>query len=62
MNLQRLPGLLYDSLPDSWGYHLMHRRVKARGIDPNAISALDRLAYLGDNTMGALTYSPADGV
>ena len=58
VNLQRLPGLLYDSLPDSWGYRLMNRRMRTRGIDPDAISALDRLAYLGDNTMGALTYSP----
>ena len=58
LNLQRLPGLLYDSLPDSWGYRLMSRRMRACGIDPDAISALDRLAYLGDNTMGALTYAP----
>jgi len=62
VNLQRLPGLLYDSLPDSWGYRLMNRRMKARGIDPETISALDRLAYLGDNTMGALTYSPCSDI
>ena len=57
--LHDVPGLLYDSLPDGWGYRLMHRRMKARGIDPNQASTLDRLAYLGANTMGALTYAPA---
>lgn len=57
--LHDVPGLVYDSLPDGWGYRLMHRRMKARGIDPNQASTLDRLAFLGDNTMGALTYAPA---
>ena len=57
--LHDVPGLIYDSLPDGWGYRLMHRRMKARGIDPNKVSTLDRLAYLGANTMGALTYAPA---
>ncbi len=57
--LHNVPGLIYDSLPDGWGYRLMHRRMKARGKDPEKISTLDRLAYLGANTMGALTYAPA---
>ena len=60
VRLLRLPGLIFDSLPDSWGFHLMNRRLKARGIDTNTLSVLDRLAYLGQNTMGALTYEPAD--
>jgi len=37
----------------------MHRRMRARGIDPEKASTLDRLAFLGANTMGALTYAPA---
>jgi serine/threonine-protein kinase HipA len=57
--LHDVPGLIYDSLPDGWGYRLMHRRMKARGIDPGQASILDRLAFLGENTMGALTYAPA---
>lgn len=31
--LHGVPGLIYDSLPDGWGYRLMHRRMRARGID-----------------------------
>lgn len=56
--IKRVPGLIYDSLPDSWGFHLMKRRMKAKGIDTDTVSVLDMLAYLGDNTMGALTYEP----
>jgi serine/threonine-protein kinase HipA len=58
VNIHRVPGLLYDSLPDSWGFRLMERRMRARGIEFKATSTVDRLAYLGENTMGALTYSP----
>ena len=58
-NLQRVPGLLYDSLPDSWGFRLMNQRLRTKGFDVDKVSTLDRLAYLGENTMGALTYSPA---
>lgn len=32
---------------------------KYRGLDTYQITALDRLAFLGDRTMGALTFEPA---
>lgn len=57
-DLHDVPGLVYDSLPDGWGYRLMHRRMKARGLNPQHLSTLDHLAYLGENTMGALVYVP----
>jgi serine/threonine-protein kinase HipA len=57
--LLRVPGLVHDSLPDGWGFRLMDRRLKSNGIDPGMVSVLDRLAYLGESTMGALTYEPA---
>ncbi len=52
-------GLFDDSLPDGWGLLLMDRFFRKNGIDPARISPLDRLAYLGSDTMGALTYQPA---
>ena len=58
-NLHDVPGLIYDSLPDGWGYRLMHRRMRARGLNPSALSTLDHLACLGEHTMGALTYQPS---
>lgn len=57
-SLHDVPGLIYDSLPDGWGYRLMHRRMRAKGLDPDRLSTLDHLAYLGENTMGALVYLP----
>ncbi len=53
-----LPGLFSDSLPDSWGWLLMDRWFRRRGVELRAISPLERLAYLGNRTMGALTYHP----
>lgn len=57
----RLYGLFCDSLPDGWGLLLMHRRMRAEGIDPARISVLTWLRYLGDRGMGALTFHPAEG-
>lgn len=53
-----LPGLFDDSLPDGWGLLLMDRHFRREGVDPATLSPLDRLAYLGTRTMGALTYHP----
>ncbi|MEN8191040.1 MAG: type II toxin-antitoxin system HipA family toxin [Thermodesulfobacteriota bacterium] len=54
-------GLFDDSLPDGWGLLLMDRFFRGRRIDPASLSILDRLAYLGSMTMGALTYYPPAG-
>ena len=51
-------GLFDDSLPDGWGLLLMDRFLRARGSLLAEMSALDRLAYFGTRTMGALTYHP----
>lgn len=54
-----LPGLFDDSLPDGWGLMLMDRHFRREGVDPKTLSPLDRLGYIGDRTMGALTYHPS---
>ena len=53
-----LPGLFDDSLPDGWGLLVMDRHFRRLGLELSGISALDRLAWLGMDTMGALTYHP----
>lgn len=55
-----LPGPVYDALPDGWGWMLMDRLFKLRGYAPERISALDRLAYIGNTAMGAMGFEPAD--
>ncbi|HSA33569.1 MAG TPA: type II toxin-antitoxin system HipA family toxin [bacterium] len=51
-------GVFDDSLPDGWGLLLMDRYFRKRGLSLRTISPLDRLAFLGMRTMGALTYHP----
>ncbi len=51
-------GVFNDSLPDGWGRLLMDRWLRAQGIEPKLLSVLDRLSLVGDNGMGALSYSP----
>lgn len=53
-----LPGLFDDSLPDGWGLLLMDRHFRKLNLNPLTISPLERLAWLGTRTMGALTYHP----
>lgn len=53
-----LPGLFNDSLPDGWGKLLLDRAVSARGIPPQQLTPLDRLAHVGTHGMGALVYKP----
>ncbi|MEN8215064.1 MAG: HipA N-terminal domain-containing protein, partial [Pseudomonadota bacterium] len=54
-----LYGLFNDSLPDGWGLLLMDRYFRQLGFDIKTITALERLSYMGERTMGALMYHPA---
>ena len=53
-----LPGPVYDSLPDGWGLLLMDRMFRQRGLTTARIGALERLANIGSNAMGAMTFHP----
>ena len=53
-----LHGVFADSLPDGWGLLLMDRVFRQHNIQPSQLTALDRLSYMGNNCMGALSYSP----
>ncbi len=52
-------GVFDDSLPDGYGRYLLHKALLRNGINDSDLSSLDRLALVGDNGMGALTYSPS---
>ncbi len=53
-----LCGLLSDSLPDGWGMMLMDRLFRVMGKPVQQVNVLDRLAYIGDSAMGALSFEP----
>ena len=58
-NLEGLPGLFYDSLPDGWGRLLLHKLVASRKMAPGTFSMLHQLAYSHHlYRIGALTYEP----
>ena len=61
LTYQRLPALLADALPDDFGNALINAWMASQGVAPSAITALDRLAYMGKRGMGALEFRPARG-
>lgn len=51
-------GVFNDSLPDGWGRLLLDRKLMNSGFNPGTLSPLDRLCFVGNNGMGALSYQP----
>jgi serine/threonine-protein kinase HipA len=54
-----LPGLLADALPDAFGNQVIRAWFAARGQNERAFSPVQRLLYVGERTIGALTFHPA---
>ena len=54
-----LPGLLADSLPDTYGNALIDDWLRAQGRVPATFSPVERLCYIGNRGMGALEFRPA---
>ena len=53
-----LYGLFADSLPDGWGRLLLDRHLMRLGKAYGDIAPLDRLSYIGNYGIGALSYEP----
>jgi serine/threonine-protein kinase HipA len=51
-------GVFADSLPDGWGRLLLDRYFLKHKIAYHDITPLDRLAYIGNFGIGALSYRP----
>jgi serine/threonine-protein kinase HipA len=51
-------GVFADSLPDGWGKLLLDRYFLKEGIQYSDITPLDRLGYIGNYGVGALSYRP----
>lgn len=58
---KRLPAALSDALPDDFGNALINRYMADQGIAARDVTALDRLAYMSNRAMGALTFKPKRG-
>jgi serine/threonine-protein kinase HipA len=57
----RLPALLADALPDNFGNALVSATLVSQGVRSESITPLDRLAYAGTRSMGALEFAPPFG-
>ncbi len=53
-----LPGVIADSLPDSWGDLLFDCKLRSAGRQLKEVPLLERLSYVSYNGMGALEYEP----
>ena len=51
-------GVFADSLPDGWGKLLLDRYFLKEGVQYSDITPLDRLGYIGNYGVGALSYRP----
>lgn len=56
---QGLPGVLADALPDSFGNQVIRAYFAARGESERALSPVQRLLYIGERAIGALTFHPS---
>jgi serine/threonine-protein kinase HipA len=54
-----LPGVVADSLPDSFGNRVIRAYFAASGEESRALSPVQRLLYVGERALGAMTYHPA---
>ncbi|HYM75886.1 MAG TPA: type II toxin-antitoxin system HipA family toxin [Candidatus Dormibacteraeota bacterium] len=61
LTFYRLPGMIADALPDAFGNALIDAWMARQGIAKNAITTLDRLAYMGKRGMGAFEFHPERG-
>jgi serine/threonine-protein kinase HipA len=55
---ENLPGVFNDSLPDGWGRRLLDRAARRKGVPPQTLTPIDRLAHVGSDGIGALVYRP----
>ena len=54
-----LPEFIADSLPDHWGNTVFNQWAATHHIPMRHLTAVDRLAFIGKRSMGALEFEPA---
>ena len=55
-------GVFDDCLPDGWGLLILDRYLQRKGVNPRALTLLDRLALVGSAGRGALEFRPDNSV
>lgn len=55
-----LPHFISDALPDAFGNKVIDSYFAKKGIAKSHISLLERLSYVGEKSIGALEFEPAE--
>lgn len=56
---QGLPGFLSDALPDQFGNKIINQHLASQGRLLTDLTAVEKLLYMGNRSMGALEFEPA---
>ncbi len=59
---QGLPGVFHDSLPDKFGTKLIERYFESKNIPPHELNILQKLMFVGNKSMGAISYHPSENL
>lgn len=54
-----LAGVFHDSLPDKFGTKVIERYFESKGVEAYELNAIQKLMFVGDRGMGAISYRPA---
>ncbi|MCT7599822.1 type II toxin-antitoxin system HipA family toxin [Aliarcobacter butzleri] len=53
-----LAGVFHDTLPDKFGTKVIERYFESKNIPPHQLNVLQKLMFVGDKSIGAITYKP----
>jgi len=57
---QGLPGVFHDSLPDKFGTKIIEKYFESKHIPPYELNILQKLMFVGNKSMGAISYHPSE--
>ena len=53
-----LAGVFHDTLPDKFGTKVIERYFESKNIPPHQLNIIQKLMFVGDKSIGAITYKP----
>ena len=53
-----LAGIFHDTLPDKFGTKVIERYYESKNISPHDLNIIQKLMFVGDKSIGAITYKP----
>ena len=53
-----LAGVFHDTLPDKFGTKVIERYYESKNIPPHELTIIQKLMFVGDKSIGAITYKP----